>query len=312
MKVLVTGGAGFIASHIVDQLVEREVEVVVMDNLSTSSRQQVNERAIFYLSDITEPTMEEVFSLERPDVVIHHAAQIQVQQSLRNPFFDAEVNILGTIRLLECCRKYGVKKIVYASSAAVYGNPVYLGIDESHPIAPLSFYGLSKYTPESYIRIYANLYDINYTILRYANVYGIRQDPKGEGGVVSIFVDKLLRGESPVIFGDGEQTRDFIYVEDVAAANVCALTKGDREILNISTNHPTSLHQLLHTMNHILGTNILPIYQAERPGDIKHSYLQNEKAKRVLVWEPKYDLEKGLRKTFDFYQALYQNEFSFV
>lgn len=302
MKIVVTGGAGFIGSHVVDQLIKNNHQVAIIDNLSTGKEEYVSSDAAFYKMSILEPELDAVFRLEKPEVVIHQAAQISVQQSLQDPVHDLRVNVEGTLRLLELSRRFGVRKFIYASSAAVYGNPQYLGIDEAHPIRPMSFYGLSKYFSERYICLYAELHQLRYTILRYANVYGIRQDPKGEGGVVSVFVDKLLKGEKPVIFGDGEQTRDFVYVEDVAKANIAALTCGDNAVINIGTGHPTSVNELLGLMNELNGTDVLPDYQPERPGDIRHSYLKNDKARSILGWEPEVTLREGLKRTLDYYR----------
>ncbi|WP_019907474.1 SDR family oxidoreductase [Thermoanaerobacter indiensis] len=303
MKVLVTGGTGFIGSHIVDLLIENGHGVVIVDNLSTGKEEFINKKAIFYKKDITDDDLYEIFKKEKPDYVIHQAAQIDVQKSIDNPLFDAKVNILGTVNLLEYCRKSGVKKIVYASSAAVYGNPECLPIDEGHKINPISYYGISKHTPEHYFEVYSQLYGLKYTILRYANVYGIRQDPKGEGGVISIFIDKMLKGERPIIFGDGNQTRDFVYVKDVAKANLLALEKGDNEVVNISTNKPTSINELVDLMNKIMNTSLMPIYAEPRKGDIMHSYLDNKKALDVLGWRPEYSLEDGLRETIEYYRV---------
>lgn len=302
MKIVVTGGAGFIGSHVVDQLIKNNHQVAIIDNLSTGKEEYVSSDAAFYKMSILEPELDAVFRLEKPEVVIHQAAQISVQQSLQDPVHDLRVNVEGTLRLLELSRRFGVRKFIYASSAAVYGNPQYLGIDEAHPIRPMSFYGLSKYFSERYICLYAELHQLRYTILRYANVYGIRQDPKGEGGVVSVFVDKLLKGEKPVIFGDGEQTRDFVYVEDVAKANIAALTCGDNAVINIGTGDPTSVNELLGLMNELNGTDVLPDYQPERPGDIRHSYLKNDKARSILGWEPEVTLREGLKRTLDYYR----------
>lgn len=303
MKVLITGGAGFIASHLTDELIQQGHEVAVLDNLSTGKREFLNPNALFYNMDITDPSIERVFSEFKPQIIYHHAAQIDVQHSLRDPVHDANVNILGTIAILEQSRKHGVQKIIYASSAAVYGPPDALPVDESHPVRPLSYYGISKHTPEHYIQVYANLYGLDYTILRYANAYGIRQDPKGEGGVISIFLDKLLNGQTTVIYGDGEQTRDFVYVKDIVAANIAAMTRGSRGLFNISRNEQTSVNELLSIMNEILGINAIPRYAQERPADIVHSRLNNEAAIRELLWKPEFSVRQGLLETCTYYAA---------
>ena len=242
-----------------------------------------------------------VFKHEQPDYVIHHAAQVNVNQSLIDPYLDAQVNILGTINILTCCVKYKVKKIIYASSAAVYGQPMYLPADEKHPINPISFYGISKYSPEFYIQAFSQLYGLKYAILRYANVYGIRQDPKNEGGVIAIFIDKLLNRIPPNIFGNGNQTRDFIYVLDVVSANIAALSNGDNEIFNISSNSQTTVNKLVELINKILCINITPKFFDPRKGDIDHSYLENKKARELLQWKPQFPLYDGLQKTIQYY-----------
>lgn len=298
MKVLVTGGAGFIGSHIVDKLLESSYQVIIVDNLSTGREENLNQSAKFYKSDLrSRQDLQDIFALERPDYVVHHAAQIDVQASLSNPVFDAETNIVGTINLLTCCADYQVRKITYASSAAVYGNPQYLPVDEQHSIQPMSYYGISKHVPEHYIRVFAKLHGFGYTILRYANVYGERQDPKGEAGVISIFIDKLLENVAPFIYGAGEQTRDFIYVKDVAAANLAALDCQENEVFNVSTNTETSVNELFSLLSNLLGKEIGPVYKDPRPGDIENSYLDNEKIRRVLGWRPQYDLFSGLEQT---------------
>ncbi|WP_124728455.1 SDR family oxidoreductase [Staphylospora marina] len=306
MNVLVTGGAGFIGSHIVDRLIAEGHRVVVVDNISTGKEEQIHPDAVFYRTDLTRPELREVFEKEKPEFVIHQAAQIHVNTSVEDPAFDASVNILGTINLLEACRNVGVRKVVYASSAAVYGNPETLPLDERHPVRPLSGYGVSKYTVEHYLNVYRHLYGISFTALRYANVYGIRQDPRGEGGVISIFVDRVLRGLPMTIHGDGEQTRDYIYVEDVARANLAALEAGDGEILNIGTGRQSSLNEVLRLFREITGQDVEAVYGPERPGDIRHSVFDISKARRVLGWEPKVSLEEGLRKTVEYYREQYR------
>jgi UDP-glucose 4-epimerase len=301
MQILVTGGAGFIGSNIADRLIEEGHQVVIADNLSSGKKEYINPKANFYQFDIRDAELEKVFKNHEISHVIHHAAQIDVQLSIKDPLFDAENNILGTINLLENCRKYEVEKIIYASSAAVYGEPEYLPIDEGHPIKPMSAYGISKYTPEHYIKMYAELYNLKYTILRYANAYGPRQDPKGEGGVISIFVDQMLKGEDPIIFGDGEQTRDFIHVYDLVKANLFALEKADNELLNISTAERNSVNQLVDHLQQILSSELKAVYHPARDGDIKHSALANHKAKEVLDWEPEYSFIEGLKQTLEYY-----------
>lgn len=306
MKVLITGGAGFIGSNVVDLFISEGHDVIVVDNLSQGKIENLNNCARFYKCDILDmDKLEVIFTTEQPEVVIHNAAQIDVQVSLKKPSIDSEINIKGTINILECCRKFEVKKIIYPSSAAVYGDPKYLPVDEEHEVNPISFYGISKHTPEHYIKTYSELYDIKYTIFRYANVYGIRQDPKGEGGVISIFVDKFLNGEKPVIFGDGEQTRDFIYVKDIARANLAALNNGDNIICNISTQTQISVNHLVDVMKDIIGSDLEAIYKEKRCGDIKDSSLKNKKACALLGWSPEYSLEEGLRDTCEYYSELY-------
>ncbi|WP_226646945.1 NAD-dependent epimerase/dehydratase family protein [Mesobacillus subterraneus] len=298
MKVLVIGGAGFIGSHVVNALVDKGYETVVVDNLSSGKKDSLNPGAAFYSLNILDDGLGSIFEKERPDAVIHLAAQINVQKSIENSALDAEVNILGTLKILELCKKYGCK-LIYSSSAAVYGNPVYLPVDERHPVKPLSNYGISKYTPEMYISLYSQQYDLDYTILRYANVYGAGQDAAGEGGVVSIFIKKMLNNESPVIFGNGEQTRDFIYVEDVAGANIAALERDCRGVFNISSNHELTINSLVEEINSLLNTKLAPIHKKFRTGDILHSCLNNQLAQKKLGWKPKFSLKEGLKKTID-------------
>ena len=300
MKVLVTGGAGFIGSHVVDELIKNGYQVVVLDNLSTGKKQNINMEAQFYQADITSPEITMIFEIEKPEYLIHHAAQINVQSSMDDPTQDAMINILGTVNLLETAVKFGVRKVIYASSAAAYGNPLYLPIDENHSIAPMSFYGLSKYTSERYIELFAKEHQLRYSILRYANVYGPRQDPKGEAGVVSIFIDKILNNESPLIYGDGLQTRDFIYVKDVALANVMALESPDNGVFNVSSFKQTTIIDLLGIINEIVHKKISPLYNPMRHGDIIHSYLDNSLAFSILGWRPVHNLKTGIEELLHF------------
>ncbi len=304
MNIMITGGAGFIASHVVEACIEAGHRVAIVDNFSTGKKEHTHPDAILYEMDITGSKLAEAFAAFKPEVVVHHAAQIDVGASIRQPVFDASVNITGTIALLEQCREHGVRKMIYASSAAVYGSPISLGITETHPVRPESCYGISKLTGEHYVELYGKLFDLDYTIFRYANVYGTRQDPMGEGGVISIFIDRWLKRIPPVIYGDGEQTRDFVFVKDVVAANIAALTKGRRSVLNIGTNLQTSINDLHRTMCEIFGVSMAPVYNDGRQGDIEHSRLDNRLALEYLGWKPTYTLSQGLEETCDFYQRL--------
>ncbi len=301
MNILVTGGAGFIGSNIVDTLISLGHRTTVIDNLSTGKLEYVNQRSNFYKIDLKSNRVKEVLKQENINYAIHHAAQIDVQKSINDPIFDAQNNIIGTLNLLQSCVQAGVNKVVYASSAALYGQPDYLPIDEKHPVKAMSPYGISKHTPEHYLRMFKEIYNLNYTILRYSNVYGPRQDSTGEGGVVSIFVDRMLNGQAPIIYGDGEQTRDFIYVDDIVSANIVALSNGNGELVNISYNVRNSINSLYKSINNILGSNLKPIYKKEREGDIKNSVMDNSRAKKILNWQPEYDLKTGLSKTIKYY-----------
>lgn len=301
LKVLVTGGAGFIGSHIVDELLKNQYEVVVVDNLVTGHKRNIPKGVHFYDLDICED-LDQLFLAEQPDFVIHHAAQVSVTNSIKDPGYDGKENIIGTINLLQACVKHKVQKLIYASTAALYGNPIYLPIDETHPVEPISFYGLSKWNAESYIQLYSRLFGLHYVILRYANVYGMRQDKNGEAGVVSIFIDNLLQNKQPNVYGDGLQTRDFIFVKDVAKANIAALTRGNNEVINISTQKEWNLVEMIEELSLIFKHEVSPIYQSERKGDIKNCVLSNSRAKTILKWSPEYPFASGLRETVEYYQ----------
>jgi len=296
-KILVTGGAGFIGSHVVEALLARGSVPVVVDNFSSGRRENVPAGAVLHELDILDTSFAELVAAEAPEFIIHLAAQIDVQTSMDNPVFDAQTNILGTTAVLEAARRAGVRKIIYASSAAVFGEPCYLGIDEEHPVVPLSYYGISKHTPEHYCRVFHNLYGLDFTVLRYANVYGPRQGTTGEGGVISIFAQHFLRGTEPIIFGTGEQTRDFIFVDDIVEANLQALERGSGQICNIGTGTAASVMEIHNTMQEVSGRHIDVRLEPARPGDILHSYFQIEKAKSVLQWKPEVDLREGLKRT---------------
>ncbi|MCX8147366.1 MAG: SDR family oxidoreductase [Candidatus Woesearchaeota archaeon] len=301
-KVLITGGAGFIGSHIADLLIEKGYDVVIVDNLVTGNKENINKKAKFYKIDITKKGLRKVFEKERPDFVIHEAAQVNVRKSLSNPIFDAESNILGTINVLECCKDFKIKKTIYSSSGgACYGEPQYLPCDEKHPLNPICHYGVSKHSAEHYFYLYNFLYGIDYIILRYSNVYGPRQDPKGEAGVISIFLERIKNNKEPLIFGDGEQTRDYVYVEDVAYSNLIALEKDTKNakhrIFNIGTGKETSVNEIFRLIKEETGTKINARHIEAVPGEVKRVCLDISLAKKELNWIPKTDLREGIRKT---------------
>lgn len=307
MRIAVTGGAGFIGSNIADELISLGHQILIVDNLFTGKKENINKLAAFSQVDINSAELADVFADFQPEVVIHHAAQVSVSKSLVDPFLDQELNIRGTLNVLQSCASSKVRKIIYASSAAVYGAPQYLPVDEQHSTVPTSFYGISKYVPESYIKIYSELYGLDYTILRYANVYGPRQDHLGEGGVISIFINNVLENKMLSVFGDGLQTRDFVFVKDVVSANVAALHAGNGEIMNIGNNNKISLNELINVISEVTYEPIQCKYSEPKPGDIKDSCLDNNKAVKVLGWIPEYSLEKGLKLTFDYYETIRRN-----
>jgi UDP-glucose 4-epimerase len=296
MKILVTGGAGFIGSHLVDALIEKGYKVIIIDNLSTGKKENINKKAKFYKIDICSPKIGEIFKKEKPKIVFHLAAQINVRKSIENPLMDAKTNILGSLNVLENCKKYKIKKIIFASSAGVYGEAKVFPTPEDHLVNPDSPYRIAKLTAENYLKFYKENFGLKFISLRFSNVYGPRQDSKGEAGVVAIFIEKLLKGERPTIFGDGNQTRDFIFVEDAVSACLKAMEyKGKKEIFNIGTGIETSINELYKTISKLLKTKIKPKYALPKPGDLKRSCLDISLAKRELSWEPKYNLENGLR-----------------
>lgn len=304
-NVLVTGGAGFIGSNIVDLLIGNGYNISVIDNLYTGKKENLNKKARFYRRDIRNRNLKEVFKKEKPEFVIHHAAQVNVRKSMSDPEFDADVNIMGTINLLECCKNFNIEKIVYASSGgAVYGEPQYLPADESHPINPISQYGASKHAVEHYLELYWKNFGIDYVSLRYSNVYGPRQDPFGEGGVVAIFIGKFLKNLKPVIFGDGNQTRDFVYVGDVANANLVSLIKKtDTRIFNIGAGIETSVNEISEKLKNILNSKIVPIYGDAIQGEVRRIYLDVSLAEKELGWKPGVTLDNGLRKTIEWFKS---------
>lgn len=304
MKILVTGGAGFIGSHLVDALIERGEEVVVVDNLSTGCRENVNPQTKLYELNIGDQGLAEVFDLERPDIIYHHAAQIDLRRSVTEPLFDARENILGSLNVIVNSVQYRVTKFIYASSGgAIYGEPQSLPVDENHPINPVSQYGISKHTVEHYLHLYALQYGINYVVLRYANVYGARQNPFGEAGVVAIFARQMLEGKQPAIFGPGNKTRDYTHVSDVVAANLLAMERGTNAICNIGTGVETSDQEIFDAVAEAIGYDDPPLYTSVRPGEIQRMCLDWSRAEQELSWRPKLSLMEGITKTVDYFKA---------
>ena len=304
MKVLVTGGAGFIGSHVVDAYVEAGWEVVIVDDLSTGRQANVNPTATFYQMDVRSPEIGAVFEKERPDVVNHHAAQIDVRRSVAEPLFDADVNILGSLNLIERAKQFDVGRFIYISTGgAVYGEPDYLPCDEEHPVNPICQYGASKHTVEHYLYMYHYNDGLDYTVLRYPNVYGPRQDPHGEAGVVAIFTGQMLRGEQAVVNGDGRQERDFVYVGDCARANLLAVEAGRNGIYNLGTGRGTSVNELFDLLREITHYQKERVHGPAQVGETRRIYLTFDKARRDLGWEPAVSLEEGLERTVAYFRA---------
>ncbi len=303
-RILVTGGAGFIGSHVVDAYLAEGHHVIVVDNLSTGNRENINPGAVFYEADITDAVeIERIFETERPEVVNHHAAQMDVRKSLEDPVFDATTNILGSLNVILSSVKYGVEKFIYVSTGgAVYGEPEYLPVDENHPINPESQYGISKHTVEHYLHLYHFQLNLTYTVLRYPNVYGPRQNPKGEAGVVAIFIGQMLEGTTPSIYGDGEQVRDYVHVDDIVRANLLALNGGENEIFNLGSGIGTSVNQLYSLLSDLLSFHQPPRYVAPRKGEIRKIYLKSEKANRGFGWRSEIQLAIGLKRTLEWYR----------
>ncbi|MFH0947869.1 MAG: NAD-dependent epimerase/dehydratase family protein [Elusimicrobiota bacterium] len=321
LKILVAGGAGFIGSNIVDAYIQQGHSVIVVDNLITGRKENLNPKAKFYNTDITnKKRIMQIFETEKPDIVNHHAAQIDVRKSVADPIFDATTNILGTINLLENSVRYGVKKFIFASSGGVmYGecgtrrgeSPT-----ENKTPEPLSPYGIAKRSVEYYLNYYAKISGLKYTALRYGNVYGPRQDPRGEAGVVTIFINRILANEqvNPAlpqktlrkgcvnIFGDGEQMRDYVFVSDIVNANLIALIKGENEIFNIGTGKTESVNQLFYELSKITGYSQKPVYEYQRTGELFKSSLDVRKAKKILGWSAKIKFSDGLKKTVDYFR----------
>jgi UDP-glucose 4-epimerase len=309
VKILVTGGAGFIASHVSDRLLALGHQVAIVDSLVTGKRENLPANATFYEADIRDDELNRVFRLEKPEVVFHHAAHIDVTRSVREPSYDASINILGSLNLLECCRVHAVRKIIYAGTGgALFGEPSYLPVDESHPVDPISPYGVSKHTVEHYLFAYRENHGLEYTVLRYPNVYGPRQDPHGEAGVVAIFSLQLLSGQQPVIFGDGTKTRDYCNVADIVEANMIALNSPLSGVYNLGRGIEVSDLEVFEAVRTAVGSETAPVFAAVRPGEVEHIALDASKAEKELGWRWKVDLNEGVAEAVEFYRAQTERE----
>jgi UDP-glucose 4-epimerase len=300
----VTGAAGFIGSYVVQALLEQQISVIAVDNLSTGKLSNLSENVVFYEIDITQNDLEVVFQREKPDYVIHLAAQSSVIESMKSPIEDCQANLFGTLNILRYAKQYEVKKCMIASTAAVYGNPNELPVLEESKLTSLSFYALSKISAEKYAQLYERLFDVKSIILRFSNVFG----PKQPKGVITNLIQKLITGETPVIY-DGNQTRDFIYVKDVATACIQAILSENTGVYNISSGVETSINKLYEEISELIGLKNEPIYESLREGEIQQSVLSNEKAITTLKWNPSYSFVEGMEETIQYYYKLQKQPF---
>jgi UDP-glucose 4-epimerase len=305
VKILLTGAAGFIASHVADAYVNAGHEVVILDDLSRGSRRNINPKSRFYECDIRDrEEVTKIFLLEKPTIVNHHAAQMDVRRGVREPLFDAQVNILGSVNLIEAAVANGAKRFIYAATAgAGYGEPKEIPVPEDYPMNPITPYGISKHTVEHYLFTFRFLYGLEYVVLRYGNVYGPRQNSQGEAGVFAIFSEQMLAGVQPVIYGDGKKIRDYVYISDVVAANVSALERGANEIFNISGGVETPDFEIFERVRELLGKQVEPRYVPRRPGEIDKICLDISKAFKLLGWAPQVSLTDGARQTVAYFQS---------
>ncbi|MBI5475757.1 MAG: NAD-dependent epimerase/dehydratase family protein [Ignavibacteriales bacterium] len=303
MKILITGGAGFIASHITDACLKAGHYVVIIDDLSSGSIENVNPGAKFVKLDIRDDQIKEIFRNEKFDAIIHHAAQMDVRKSVENPKFDADVNIVGSINLLENAKEFGVQKFIFASTGgAIYGEQDYFPADEKHPVRPLSPYGIAKLAVEKYLFYYHAVFGLQYIALRYANVYGPRQNPHGEAGVVAIFASKMLDENQPVINGDGSQTRDYVFVADVVRANLLALNYPQSDTFNVGTGIESDVNTLFHHIRELSRSKCKDLHADAKKGEQLRSVLDYKKIKSVLGWDPLINLEEGLKMTVNYFK----------
>lgn len=304
MKILVTGGAGFIGSNIVDEYIMNGHEVVIVDSLETGRKTNINPAAKFYEMDIRDPNLENVFIKERPQIINHHAAQMDVRRSVSDPKYDADVNVLGSLNLLELARKYQISRILYSSSGGtVYGEPVYLPCDEKHPIRPICPYGATKYIFEVYLDMYKFMYDMDFTVFRYPNIYGPRQDPHGEAGVIAIFTGLMLKEKPVTITGDGKQQRDFVFVKDIARANYLAtVNQKGSGTFNLGSGIPTDINQIFEGLKSVTGYTQNAIHGPAKLGETSKIFLTGQKAFDELGWKPTVTLYEGLQATVEYFR----------
>ena len=304
MTALITGGAGFIGSHLVDAVLASGGRAVVVDDLSTGKKENVRPEVRFYQVDIRDAgALEEVFLRERPEIVNHHAAQADVRKSMADPGFYAQVNVLGTVNVLALSLRYGVRKMVFASTCAVYPEPETIPASEAHPVQPLSTYGLTKYIGEKYLELYRDVHGLKFTAFRYGNVYVPRQDPKGEAGVVAIFSQQMLGGVRPTLFGNGTKTRDYVYVADIVAANLLAMAgAGDGQVFNLGWGREVTDFEVFDAVRRAVGVFVEPIHAQKRPGEVDRIALDSGKARALLGWQPRVPFEEGTRWAVEYYR----------
>lgn len=304
MKILITGGAGFIGSHLVDRLIKKGNTVVIIDNLSTGDKRNINKKAIFYKMDICDVNMGKIFKKEKPKIVFHFAAKVDVKKSIDNPMEDAKTNILGSINVLENCAKCNVKKVIFSSTGGgIYGEADSIPTSENYPANPISPYGLSKLTVEHYLNYYNRVFKIPFVSLRLANVYGPRQSPRSESGVMAIFCHNIFCGRDLKINGTGRQTRDFVYVEDAVRSSMLAMQTKKTGVFNIATARETSINAVFNLVKKESGLHCKKIHIKSRKGEQKRSCLSYLKFKKAFNWQPQYSLKQGVKNTIAWYKS---------
>jgi len=304
LKILITGGAGFIGSNVADGLLEKKHKVVIVDDLSNGKKENIPEGTRFYRCDIRSKKLYNIFKAEKPDVVIHNAAQLSVRVSVENPLMDADINVIGGLNVIQACHTYNINKIIFASSGGtVYGEQKYFPADEEHPTRPISPYGVAKLATENYLYYFYKTYGLKYISLRYGNIYGPRQDPYGEAGVVAIFSSKILKGSSPIINGDGLQTRDYVYVGDIVDVNIRAMESDFTGSLNVGTEKETTVVELFKILREVSGkSDVEEVHGPPKEGEQRRSQLSYELAKKILDWQPGTALDEGLQITYNWFK----------